>query len=74
VAEVRLRVRILMTSDGPPVQVASSVGREMAYVLSHTIHHNAIIGAMVRTLGGELPERFGYAPATIAFVKQRACA
>ena len=43
----------------------STVGRELAYVLSHTIHHNAIIGSMVKALGGVLPERFGYAPSTV---------
>lgn len=60
-----VRLAVMMTCDGPTVEVASSVGREFAYVLSHTIHHNAIIGAMVKTLGGVTPERFGYAPATL---------
>ena len=56
----------LLASDAPAIEVHSSFGREAAYVLSHTIHHNALIGAMVKTLGGWLPERFGYAPSTIA--------
>jgi uncharacterized damage-inducible protein DinB len=60
-----VRVSVLMTSDGAPAEVRSSVGRELAYVLSHTIHHNALLAAMVRTLGGTPPERFGYAPSTI---------
>ena len=60
-----LRVRPLMTADGGPLDVPSGVGRELGYVLSHTIHHNAILGAMVKTLGGRPPDRFGYAPATI---------
>jgi uncharacterized damage-inducible protein DinB len=69
-----LRVDVLLTADGLPHVFRSSVGRELAYVLSHTIHHNAILGAMVKTLGGELPERFGYAPSTIAHTKSAACA
>lgn len=60
-----LRLSVMMTCDGASVEVASSVGREFAYVLSHTVHHNAIIGAMVKTLGGVTPERFGYAPSTL---------
>jgi uncharacterized damage-inducible protein DinB len=60
-----LRVRVLMTADGDPIEVGSTVGRELAYVLSHTIHHYALVGAMVRTLGGAPPERFGYAPSTV---------
>jgi uncharacterized damage-inducible protein DinB len=69
-----LRVDVLLTADGAPHVFRSSVGRELAYVLSHTIHHNALIAAMVKTLGGELPERFGYAPSTIAFSKGNPCA
>jgi uncharacterized damage-inducible protein DinB len=61
----RLVLRVLMTADGEPVEVGTTVGRELAYVLSHTIHHNAIIGAMVRTLGHTTPPKFGYAPSTV---------
>jgi uncharacterized damage-inducible protein DinB len=61
-----LRLSVLMTCDGLPFRFETSVGREMAYVLSHTIHHNALVGTMVKTLGGWLPDRFGYAPATVA--------
>ena len=60
-----LALRVLLTPDQPPLLVKTSVGREMAYVVAHTIHHNALIGAMVKTLGGWLPERFGYAPSTL---------
>ena len=71
-----ITVSVSMSSDDEPVSVLSSVGREMAYVLAHTIHHNAILGAMVKTLGGEVPERFGYAPSTIKNIKsmERRCA
>jgi len=70
-----LSVYVRMSSDAAsPVSVLSSVGRELAYVLSHTIHHNAIVNAMVKTLGGCVPERFGYAPSTIRNMEQNACA
>jgi hypothetical protein len=55
----------LMTCDGEPICIRTTVGRELAFTLSHTIHHNALVGAMVKTLGGWLPERFGYAPSTV---------
>lgn len=68
-------VCVRMTSDAVAgVEVASSVGRELAFVLSHTIHHNAIISAMVKTLGGWLPDHFGYAPATIRHMENATCA
>jgi uncharacterized damage-inducible protein DinB len=60
-----LRVRLRMAVDNNPILATSSFGRELAYVLSHTIHHNAIVGGMVKTLGVTLPEAFGYAPSTL---------
>jgi uncharacterized damage-inducible protein DinB len=59
-------VQILLTADGRPQSFRSTIGRELAYVVSHSVHHNALIGAMVQTLGGRVPPRFGYAPSTIA--------
>jgi len=68
----------LMSADGAPIAVRTSVGRELAYVLAHTVHHNALVSAMVKTLGGWLPERFGYAPSTLNHERrereQTACA
>lgn len=66
-----LELSLLMSSDEPPVKARSTFGRELAYVLSHTIHHNALIGAILSTLGYGLPPRFGYAPSTLAY-QQRA--
>jgi len=62
-----------LSPDAPAIRVQSSVGRELVYVLAHTIHHNALISAMVKTLGGWLPDRFGYAPSTVKHMEQ-ACA
>ncbi len=59
-------LRVMMTANGDSLDVHSSVGRELAFVLSHTIHHNALVGAMVKTLGAAVPSRFGYAPSTVA--------
>lgn len=68
-----LSVSVSMSSDVPSVSVLSSVGRELAYVLSHTIHHNAIVNAMAKTLGAWVPERFGYAPSTIKNMESPKC-
>lgn len=65
---------VMPTADGPCVDVPTSVGREMAFVQSHTIHHQAIIGAMCKHMGVVLPPRFGYAPATLNHIDQAACA
>jgi uncharacterized damage-inducible protein DinB len=69
-----LRLTILVSSALPPLEVGTTVGRELAFVLSHTIHHNALIAVMAQTLGVPLPERFGYAPSTISYLETTACA
>jgi len=69
-----VQARMMHASDGEPMTVPSSVGRELAFVLSHTIHHGAMVAAMVRTLGGEVPKHFGYAPATVAHLRSASCA
>jgi uncharacterized damage-inducible protein DinB len=66
-----IEVEVLLSDDGTPQTFQSSVGRELAYVVSHSVHHNAILGAMVQTLGGTVPPRFGYAPSTIAHASRR---
>lgn len=73
IEQASLRISVMMCCDGPANDVPTSVGREFAYVLAHTIHHNALIAAMVKTLGGHLPERFGYAPSTLKHLKEAAC-
>lgn len=65
-----VRVIVRFTANDPTVAVGSTLGREMAFVLSHTIHHNALISAIATSLGVALPEYFGYAPSSIAFLKQ----
>ena len=51
------------TSDGDVT--ASTVGRELAFLLSHTIHHCALIAVMLRLRGIDTPAGFGLAPSTI---------
>jgi hypothetical protein len=63
-----------VSSAMPAVQVQTSVGRELAFVLSHTVHHNALIAVIASMMGIAVPERFGYAPSTIAHLENSACA
>lgn len=64
----------LLDPARPAATLDSTLGRETAYVLSHTTHHNAIIGCLVRAMGGATPARFGYAAATLAAMEAGACA
>jgi hypothetical protein len=42
----------------------SSVRREVAFLVSHTIHHHAIVAQMLHARGIDVAPRFGLAPAT----------
>jgi hypothetical protein len=58
-------VRSQIDRSGRSIASWSTLGRELAFVMSHTIHHQAIIALLLAD--GEsaaVPERFGYAPST----------
>ena len=69
-----LRLSAMVSSCLPPTETETTVGRELAFVLSHTVHHNALIAVMALILGVPVPDRFGYAPSTIAHLEKTACA
>lgn len=56
-----LRVR----QDGLP-WASSSSARELQFLLSHTVHHYALIALLLRWQGVTIAEDFGVAPATLA--------
>ncbi|MFD2257604.1 DinB family protein [Luteolibacter algae] len=47
----------------------SSVGRELQFLTSHTIHHFAMMKGMCCTLGVALPMDFGVAPSTLRYLR-----
>lgn len=69
-----LRLSAIVSSALPPLEADTSVGRELVFVLSHTVHHNALIGVIARALNVPVPERFGYAPSTLAHLERSQCA
>ena len=44
----------------------SSLARELQFLQSHAIHHQAVIAAAAQAAGWALPADFGMAPATLA--------
>lgn len=62
--ESEVFVETQLESEGPMVVTRSSVSREVAFLVSHTIHHNAIVAQMLHARGLEMTPRFGLAPAT----------
>ena len=69
-----LALRGVLSAAGRSVTIPSNMERELAYVLSHTTHHNAIIGFLTHAAGGATPDHFGYAASTVAFLTETRCA
>ena len=43
----------------------STIGRELQFLVSHTVHHFAMVGGICRMLGVSLEDDFGVAPSTL---------
>jgi uncharacterized damage-inducible protein DinB len=67
-------VRTRMHAGTAPAEVLSSLGREVSFVIAHTIHHCATIAVLAGVTPERLPERFGIAPSTPAAAVRAVCA
>ncbi len=56
-----------------PLTLNSTLARELAFVLSHTIHHCAILRIMLAARGISVPADFGFAPSTLAYQDALQC-
>lgn len=68
-----LAMEAIVAPDAPAVTMDTSIDRELSFVLSHTIHHNALIALLAKLQGASLPPDFGYAPSTLAHRGRRPC-
>lgn len=59
-----LRVDVQLDPAGAACTVWSTAGRELTFVISHTVHHHATMAVLLNEAGTLLPERFGVAPST----------
>jgi hypothetical protein len=50
--------------DGAMLAGMSTLARELAFVLNHTIHHQAMIGLLASLHACDVPDGFGFAPST----------
>ena len=62
------RIRVKMDcGDGENAWQESTFGRELQFLVSHTVHHFAIISGIAGRKGLILDESFGVAPSTLRF-------
>jgi len=59
-------------SETKSTSCESTLERELVFVASHAIHHYALIRIIRKMQGKDLPEYFGYAPATITHLTHSA--
>jgi len=45
----------------------SSIRRELQFLISHTVHHYALIAIILKTIGFNPSEKFGVAPSTLKY-------
>ena len=70
-----LRVAADATDEQAPRRwTRSSLGRELRFLLSHTIHHYALVALLLRQRDIEPGSDFGVAPSTLAHRAKTACA
>ena len=50
--------------------VPSSLVRELEFLLSHSVHHYALIAVLCRLQGFEPPTNFGMAPSTLRYLER----
>lgn len=58
--------------EGADAWCASTLARELQFLLSHTVHHYALVALILRLQGFEPGEEFGVAPSTLAHWRQEA--
>jgi uncharacterized damage-inducible protein DinB len=66
-ARILVNVAVATEAHGETLWESSTVQRELAFLLSHTVHHYALISLHARRYGVELGEDFGVAPSTLEY-------
>ena len=59
-----LEVKVDTTAESPFAWNLSTLGRELRFLVSHTVHHYALIGMLLRERGIDPGGDFGVAPST----------
>ena len=69
-ADQTLTIRESVHPQLEPVEASSTLERELVSLISHSVHHLAIIAMLARPLGYALDSDFGKAPSTIIHEKR----
>jgi hypothetical protein len=67
---VEVLVKMDSGSDYSEHWAPSTLKRELQFLLSHTVHHYALIATICALGGPDVPARFGVAPSTLRYREQ----
>jgi hypothetical protein len=71
-ADLNRPLKIRMDDGGDSTWSQTTVRRELQFLLSHSIHHYALVVSIATRYGfNEFPEGFGIAPSTIHFQERK---
>jgi hypothetical protein len=60
-----VKVRVMLDGEGGELELASTLGRELAFATHHAVHHQAMMRAIAGEFGIEMEDAFGKAPSTL---------
>lgn len=69
-----LLISLAVDEDIEAPSVPSSLSRELVFLQSHTVHHYAIIAAILKLQNLDIDGDFGIAPSTLQYEHQQQCA
>jgi hypothetical protein len=70
-SDVPITLWTMLDRRGTRARIRTSLGRELVFVLQHTIHHEAVVAVLLAGRGRVLPGHFGLAPSTPATSRNR---
>lgn len=68
--EINVRSNEGIGEEDSPLS-SSTIRRELQFLISHTVHHYALIGLILKTMGFDPSPEFGIAPSTLKHEQQK---
>lgn len=68
--EIQVRSNEGIGEEDSPLST-STIRREFQFLISHTVHHYALIGLILKTMGFTTSPDFGVAPSTLKYEQQK---
>jgi len=68
---ILVKMNEVAENDRPSQWSNSTIGRELQFLMSHTVHHYALIALILKIQGFDCDKDFGVAPSTLQYQRSR---